>query len=88
MIPVLEGESRDPDLCRRVGTVVIDGLPPGRPAHQPVNVTMSLNRDGILQVSAADVTTRAEASTTIVHNYMTDDGDSAADQTVKALQID
>jgi len=68
VIPVLEGESRDPDLCRRVGTVVIDGLPPGRPAHQPVNVTMSLNRDGILQVSAADVTTRAEASTTIVHN--------------------
>ncbi len=88
VIPVLEGESRDPDLCRRVGTVVIDGLPPGRPAHQPVNVTMSLNRDGILQVSAADVTTRAEASTTIVHNYMTDDGDSAADQAVRSLQID
>ncbi|MGH3185510.1 MAG: Hsp70 family protein, partial [Streptosporangiaceae bacterium] len=43
VIPVLEGESHDPDLCRRVGAVVIDQLPPGRPAHQPVNVTMSLN---------------------------------------------
>ncbi len=88
VIPVLEGESSDPDLCRRVGTVVIDQLPPGRPAHQPVNVTMSLNRDGILQVSTADVTTRAEASTTIVRNYMADDGESAADQAARTLLID
>jgi molecular chaperone DnaK len=88
VIPVLEGESRDPDLCRRVGTVVIDQLPPGRPAHQPVSVTMSLNRDGILQVSAADVTTGAEASTTIVHNYTADNGESVADRTARTLLID
>jgi molecular chaperone DnaK len=88
VIPVLEGESSDPDLCRRVGAVVIDQLPPGRPAHQPVNVTMSLNRDGILQVSAVDVATGAEASTTIVHTYMTEDGDNTADQTVRMLLID
>ena len=55
IIPVLEGETTDPDLCRRVGVVVIDGLPPGRPASQPVSVTMSLNRDAILQVAAVDV---------------------------------
>ena len=52
IIPVFEGETTDPDLCRRVGTVVIDGLPPGRPANQPVSVTMSLNRNAILQVAA------------------------------------
>lgn len=49
---------------------------------------MSLNRDGILQVSTADVTTRAEASTTIVRNYMADNGESAADQAARTLLID
>ena len=88
VIPILEGESHDPDLCRRVGTVVVDQLPPGRPAHQPVHVTMSLNRDGILQVSAADVTTGAQASTTIVHTYLPEESDSTADQAVRALLID
>ena len=88
VIPILEGESSDPDLCRRVGAVVIDQLPSGRPAHQPVNVTMSLDRDGILRVSATDVITGAEASTTIVHTYMTDGGNSSADQAARTLLID
>ena len=88
VIPILEGETRDPDLCRRVGVVIIDRLPPGRPAHQPVGVTMSLNRDGILQVSATDVTTGAAASTTIVHTHETDGGDGTADQAVRTLLID
>ena len=87
MVPVLEDESSDPDLCRRVGVVVIDQLPPGRPARQPVSVTMSLNRDGILQVSATDVTSGAEASTTIVHADLAGGDDSAADHAVRALLV-
>ncbi len=88
IIPVLEGETTDPDLCRRVGVVVIDGLPPGRPANQPVSVTMSLNRDAILQVAAVDVTTGAQASTTIVHEYLTDSGGDAADRMVATMPVD
>jgi molecular chaperone DnaK len=88
IIPVLEGETADPDLCRRVGVVVIDGLPPGRPASQPVSVTMSLNRDAILQVAAVDVTTGAQASTTIVHEYLTDSGSDAADRMVATMPVD
>jgi molecular chaperone DnaK (HSP70) len=88
IIPVLEGESPDPDLCRRVGVVVIDELPPGRPAGQPVSVTMSLNRDGILQVAAVDLNTGAQAATTIVHEYTTAecDGD-AADRSVMTMPV-
>jgi molecular chaperone DnaK len=86
MVPILEGESEDPQLCRRVGVVVIEQLPPGRPAHQPVHVTMSLNRDGILQVSAVDVATGAEAGTTIVHADPADSG--AADQAVRSLVVE
>ena len=88
IIPVLEGETPDPDLCRRVGVVIIDGLPPGRPASQPVSVTMSLNRDAILQVAAKDVTTGAQASTTIVHEYLADSGGDAADRMVSTMPVD
>lgn len=87
VVPVLEGESADPDLCRRVGIVVIEDLPPGRPAHQPVSVTMSLDRNGILQVSATDTTTGAVASTTIVHEYLADSGGDAADALASTLPV-
>ena len=88
VVPILEGESGDPELCRRVGTVVIDHLPAQRPAHQPVEVSMSLDRDGILQVSAADVTTGTAAHTTIMHAGQTDGGDNAADQAVRTLLVE
>jgi molecular chaperone DnaK len=88
IIPVLEGETTDPGLCRRVGVVVIDGLPPARAANQPVSVTMSLNRDAILQVAAVDVTTGARAFTTIAHEYLTDGGGDAADRMVATMPVD
>ena len=87
IIPVLEGESPDPDLCRRVGAVVIEGLPPNRPASQPVSVTMSLNRDGILQVAAVDLNTGAQAATEIVHEYTTSGSGDAADRSVATMPV-
>lgn len=88
VVPILEDESGDPELCRRVGTVIIDHLPAQRPAQQPVEVSMSLDRDGILQVSAADVTTGAKAHTTVMHAGRTDSGDNAADQAVRTLLVE
>jgi len=85
VVPVLEGEDPDPALCRRIGEVVIDGLPPGRPAHQQVLVRMRLDSDGIVQVSAADVETGMEASTTIVHDNS--QPSAAADRAVAALTV-
>jgi molecular chaperone DnaK len=88
VVPILEGESSDPELCRRVGEVVVDRLPHGRPAHQPVQVTMSLDRDGILQVSATDVTTGLAAATTIVHTHRGYADDAVADTAVKTLMVE
>jgi molecular chaperone DnaK len=88
IIPVLEGESADPELCRRVGEVIIEGLPPGRAAGQPVSVTMSLNRDGILQVAAADKATGAQASTVIVHEYQNQGDGNAADRMAATMPVD
>ena len=49
---------------------------------------MRLNRDGILQVSAVDVTTGTEASTTIVRADLADGGASTADQAVRSLVVE
>jgi molecular chaperone DnaK len=88
IIPILEGETADPELCRRVGVVIIDGLPPFRAAGQPVSVTMSLNRDGILQVAAVDKVTGLRASTTIVHEHEAEAGSDPADQMVATMPVD
>lgn len=89
VVPILEGEDSDPALCRRVGEVIVDGLPPARPAHQQVIVTMRLDRDGILQVSATDVATGAAAATTIVHaDQNRPDDDAAADRAVRSVTVE
>ncbi len=86
MVPILEGEQADPELCRRIGEVLVDGLPAFRPAHQEVLVTMRLDRDGILRVAAADVATGIAAATTIVHPHQQAGGD-AADLAVRAMAV-
>ncbi len=87
LVPILEGEDADPQLCKRIGEVVIDGLPPSRPAHQEVLVRMQLDKDGILRVAAADVATGQAASTTIVHAHRQGSSD-AADAAVRAAAIE
>lgn len=87
VVPILEGEDADPDLCRRIGVVTIEGLPPGRDAHQQVDVTMRLDRDGILHVSATDVASGAAAATTIVHTHEQGEGSAAADVVVRNLTV-
>lgn len=88
VVPVLEGEDSDPELCRRIGVVTVGGLPPGRPAHQRVDVTMKLDRDGILEVAATDVASGTAAATTIVHTHELGDDASAADAAVRALVVE
>ncbi len=88
VVPVLEGEGTDPDLCKRIGVVTIDGLPPSRPAHQQVDVTMRLDRDGILHVAATDVASGMAAASTIVHTHEQGEGSAAADVAVRALTVE
>lgn len=74
VIPILEGEDPDPEFCTRIGEIVIDDLAPGRPAGQPVTVTMTYDRDGILDVSAIDETSGAAVSTRITRDNSRRDG--------------
>jgi len=89
VVPVLEGDEPYPELCRRVGQVVVSQLPPGRPPHQEVVVTMRLDRDGILRVTATDVSTGAAASTTISRaDGWQQPTEDAADAAVRVMTIE
>ena len=87
IVPVLEGEDADPELCHRIGMVTIDGLPEGRPPGQEVVVSMTLDRDGILEVTAKDVTSGTQAATRIRHESTAQDSDTAADDAVRRLTV-
>ena len=56
----------DPELCRRIGEVIIQGLPPERPSLQHVIMTIRLDSNGILQVSATDAEAEAAAAVAAV----------------------
>jgi len=64
-IPIMEGDGPDVALCSRIGEVVVSDLPSGRPAGQPILVTMRYNRDGILEVTASDVSSGKSATATV-----------------------
>ncbi len=86
--PILEGEDPDPQLCTRVAEVSVTGLPPGRPAQQPVTVTLRYNRDGILEVTAKDENSGVESQATIRRTSTPEDTDNAAAKAVAAIRIE
>ncbi len=58
-IPIVlyEGEAPDVASCRPLMTFTITGLPPGRPAGQPVEVALQYDRHGVLRGKAVDLST-------------------------------
>jgi molecular chaperone DnaK len=86
LIPILEGDEPDPELASRIGQISITNLPSGRPANQPVSLTMRYDRDGILEVEATDVHTHQSATATI-ERRLADLGTSEADLSVRTLVI-
>jgi hypothetical protein len=53
-----------------------------------VDVTMRLDRDGILELSATDAASGAAAATTIVHTGRPEPVDNAADRGARSLLIE
>ncbi len=86
-VQVLEGDDPDPALCSTIAEVQVSGLPPNRPATQPVTVTMRYNRDGILEVMARDDNSGVETTATIERTERRYDDRDAADQLVKSMEV-
>lgn len=64
-ITVLQGDSPDPNDCQVLGEFLLEGLPPGRPAGRPIEITYTCNRDGIIEVHARDIDTGLQLQTSV-----------------------
>jgi molecular chaperone DnaK len=70
-IPIFENEARskdeimDPDAGRPIGSVVVEGLPAGRPPGQPIEVTFHFDKSCVLAVKARDVNSGVEKTARI-----------------------
>ena len=56
-INVLEGESKSASEDVRLGTFILDEVPPGPPGSQTIRVKFDVDNDGILTVTATDLET-------------------------------
>ena len=64
-IHVTQGDSENVKLVEQLGTVLIEGLPPGEPPGQQVHVTLQLDAQGRLQVQAAYANTGQKVRATL-----------------------
>jgi molecular chaperone DnaK (HSP70) len=56
-ITVTQGDADDPELVEVLGTLYISGLPPEEPGRQPVDVSMSFDAQGRLNINAVYLNT-------------------------------
>ena len=74
LVPIIEGESQHPDECVSLGQCVIPSLPPGLPAHSPVEVCFQYDVNGRLGIHVHVVGTGVELRHELQReNSMTDE---------------
>lgn len=64
-VTIYQGEFPDPALCNPVGEFTLGGLPPNRPAGRRVRVTVACGTNGVVQVTALDIESGKETTTTV-----------------------
>ena len=86
-IEVLEGDGEDPLGCTRLGELVVEGLPAGRPKGQEIRVSYEYDEDGLVQVAAVDVGTGRAAHATIERVGALEKGEISALRTEVARRL-
>jgi len=64
-VAIFEGERASTDACSKLGEFTITGIERAKRGEPQIEVSMDIDANGILSVSAKDKTTGAKASTTI-----------------------
>mgnify|MGYP001032093549 CR=1 FL=1 len=62
---IYQGEFQDPSLCNPIGDFTLSGLPGDRPPGRKVRVTIAYGANGVINVTALDVETGRETTTTV-----------------------
>ena len=64
-VKVLQGDAPQADVCISIGECWIDGLPPNLPKNSPVQVCCGVAANGLIEVTAQDMTSGKSAHTQI-----------------------
>lgn len=64
-VTIFQGEFQQPELCMPVGEFLLGGLPPNRAAGRKVRVTVSCTSSGVVNVTAVDIESGLQTTTTV-----------------------
>ena len=96
MTHVLQGERVVVDACRSLARFELRGIPPMAAGAARIRVTFEVDADGLLSVSARELTTGVEASVTVKPSYgltdediirMLKDGNASAEADMRAREL-
>jgi molecular chaperone DnaK len=64
-VKVLQGDAHQADACISIGECWVDGLPPNLPKNSPIQVCCGVGANGLIEVTAQDMTSGKSAHTQI-----------------------
>ncbi len=79
-VKVYQGEFSDIAMVNPIGEFTLSGLPPDRPAGRKIRVTMSCDKNGVVNITALDIETGKEATTEVSYQV----GMSVAQKSAKS----
>jgi molecular chaperone DnaK len=87
-VKVLQGEAPQADACISIGECWIEGLPPNLPKASPIQVRCGVAANGLVEVTALDVTSGKSARTEIHRSSGLSDAEVAREaEYVRGLNI-
>jgi molecular chaperone DnaK len=88
-VKVLQGDAHQADACISIGECWIEDLPPGLPRHAPVQVCCGVGSDGMIEITAVDLTSGRAARTEIHRSVGLSEEEIAREADwVKSLRIE
>jgi molecular chaperone DnaK len=88
-VKVLQGDAHQADACINIGECWVDELPPHLPKHAPIQVRCGVGSNGLIEVTAVDITSGKVARAEIHRSIgLTDEEIAKEKEWVRSLRIE